>query len=105
MVGDDPIPFFGLDGFSVGVVLVSANGSVTVSTTGIHEDAVLEEGNTGRASTASFQPQITVPTNDGRLFGEGDTATFIPAGGVSTSYVILDSFPDDIQTTLTLEES
>lgn len=106
MIGDDPTPFFDLGGFSVEVTFVSADTLTTVVTTGIHEEAVTEETNTGRAGNSAFQPQITVPRNVTSQFGEDDTVKFIPQGEVALrTFIILDDFHDSIQTTFSLHES
>jgi hypothetical protein len=103
---EDPNVFFDLDGFAVEVTLSKADASKVIETRGIPEDAVMEEGNTGRASHREFQPQITVPTADVKGFGEDDLVKFIPKGEIEVkTFVILVEFPDDTQTTLTLEES
>ena len=105
MFAEDPNVFFDLDGFAVGVTLVKADESVTTVTKGIPEDAAMEENNTGRASSRSFMPQITVPTVDARGFTEGDLVKYTPQGETEEkTFTILDDLPDGLQTTFTLEE-
>jgi hypothetical protein len=105
MITEDPAVFFDLDGFAVEVTLSMADDSGAVVTQGISEDGATEDSGTGRSSNPSFFPQITVPTAFAKTFGEGDQARFIPSGETTaTTFIILDSLPDGLQTTLTLEE-
>jgi len=98
MITEDPSVFFDLDGFAVEVLLSKADASLVVETAGIPEAAVMEESSS-RAGRRAFHPQITVPTEIAKDFGEGDLANY---GG--QVYEILDDLPDGTQTTFTLEE-
>lgn len=105
MITEDPNVFFDLDGFAVEVTLSKADASKVVETKGIPEDAAMEENNTGRASSRSFMPQITVPTEAAKGFTEGDLVKYTPQGETEErTFVILDELPDGLQTTFTLEE-
>jgi len=98
MITEDPSVFFNLGGFAVEVLLSKADASLVVETTGIPENAVMEESSS-RADRRAFHPQITVPTADAQNFGEGDRVNY-----GEQDYEILDDLPDGTQTTFTLEE-
>lgn len=98
-LGDsDAATFFG-DDFAVDLKLSKTGPpALAVATTGIWEDAVIEETSGARAAHDSTQPQVTVRADVARDFGEGDSVVY-----AGTTYEIVDKLPSDgAQTTLLL---
>lgn len=105
MLTENPDVFFDLGGFAVEVILSKSDASHVIKTEGIPEDAVMEEDATRRASHRAFHPQITVPSIAAKGFTEGDLVKYTPKGEREMkTFVILDEYVDETQTTLMLEE-